>query len=96
MWEKGEVHVDTERYQRLVGKLIYLSRARPGLAFLVSMASPFIHSPFEEDLEVVCRILTYLKANPENGLFFKKTSERNVSIYGCLILKIEYMSGVIL
>jgi hypothetical protein len=40
-----------------------------------------MHSPFEEHLEAVYRILTYLKVNPGKGLFFKKTSERNVSIF---------------
>ncbi|CAJ2635918.1 unnamed protein product [Trifolium pratense] len=81
LWEKGSVPVDTGRYQRLVGKLIYLSHTRPDIAFSVSVVSQFMHSPFEEHLEAVYRILRYLKANPGKGLFFKKTSERNVSIF---------------
>jgi hypothetical protein len=40
-----------------------------------------MHSSFEEHLEAVYKILRYLKANPRKGLFFKKTSERNVSIF---------------
>jgi hypothetical protein len=40
-----------------------------------------MHSPFEEHLEAVYRILRYLKANPGKGLFFRKTNERNVSIF---------------
>lgn len=35
-----------------------------------------MHSPFEEHLEAVYRILGYLKGNPGKGLFFKKTSEK--------------------
>jgi hypothetical protein len=31
LWEKGSVPVDTGRYQRLVGKLIYLSHTRPDI-----------------------------------------------------------------
>ncbi|CAJ2656645.1 unnamed protein product [Trifolium pratense] len=81
LWEEGSVPVDTGRYQRLVGKLIYLSHTRPDIAFSVSVVSQFMHSPFEEHLEAVYRILRYLKANPGKGLFFKKTNERNVSIF---------------
>ncbi|CAJ2672360.1 unnamed protein product [Trifolium pratense] len=81
LWEEGSVPVDTGRYQRLVGKLIYLSHTRPDIAFSVSVVSQFMHSPFEEHLEAVYRILRYLKANPGKGLYFKKTSERNVSIF---------------
>lgn len=81
LWEEGSVPVDTGRYQRLVGKLIYLSHTRPDIAFSVSVVSQFMHSPFEEHLEAVYRILRYLKGNPGKGLFFKKTSERNVSIF---------------
>ncbi|CAJ2645380.1 unnamed protein product [Trifolium pratense] len=81
LWEEGTVPVDTGRYQRLVGKLIYLSHTRPDIAFSVSVVSQFMHSHFEEHLEAVYRILRYLKANPGKGLFFKKTSERNVFIF---------------
>ncbi|CAJ2653166.1 unnamed protein product [Trifolium pratense] len=81
LWEEGSVPVDTGRYQRLVGKLIYLSHTRPDIAFSVSVVSQFMHSSFEEHLEAVYRILRYLKANPGKGLFFKKTNERNVSIF---------------
>ncbi|CAJ2662733.1 unnamed protein product [Trifolium pratense] len=81
LWEKGNVPVDTGRYQRLVGKLIYLSHTRPDIAFSVSVVSQFMHSPFEEHLEAVYKILRYLKATPGKGLFFRKTNERNVSIF---------------
>jgi len=37
--------VDKERYQRLVGRLIYLSRTRPDIAFAVSVVSQFMHDP---------------------------------------------------
>ncbi|XP_050877706.1 uncharacterized mitochondrial protein AtMg00810-like [Lathyrus oleraceus] len=47
----------------------------------VSVVSQFMHSPFEKHLEAVYRILRYLKGNTGKGLFFKKTSERNVFIF---------------
>lgn len=45
---KPENVVDRERYQRLVGRLIYLSHTRPDISFAVSMVSQFMHSPGRE------------------------------------------------
>ena len=38
------------RYQRLVGKLIYLAQTRPDLAFILSVAIQYMHAPCEEYL----------------------------------------------
>jgi len=57
LWGEGSVLVDTRRYQRLVGKLIYLPYTRPNIAFSVSVVSQFKHSPYEEHLETVYTIL---------------------------------------
>lgn len=56
--KKGE-SVDTSHYQRLVGKLIYLSHTRPDIVFAITLVTRFMHSPYEH-LEVVYRILRYL------------------------------------
>ena len=37
--------IDKEKYQRLVGRLIYISHTHPDIAFVVSMVSQFMHSP---------------------------------------------------
>ena len=39
------IPVDKGRYQRLVGRLIYLSHTRPDIAYAISMVSQFMHSP---------------------------------------------------
>lgn len=78
--EKG-IPVETGRYQRLVGKLIYLSHARPDIAFSVSLVSQFMHTLYEEHLEAVYRILRYLKGTPGKGLFFKKNEQRSIETY---------------
>ncbi|KAL6347204.1 hypothetical protein AAG906_012785 [Vitis piasezkii] len=38
-----QVPADKQRYQRLVGKLIYLSHTRPDIAYAVSVVSQFMH-----------------------------------------------------
>ena len=55
--EKYEIPVDTGRYQRLVGKCIYLSHTRPDIAFVISVVSQYMHAPCEEHMEAVFRIL---------------------------------------
>ncbi|KAG8497018.1 hypothetical protein CXB51_008234 [Gossypium anomalum] len=73
--------VDKGQYQRLVGKLIFLSHTRPDIAFAVSLVSQFMHSPIKEHEEAVFRILRYLKSSPGKGLFFKKSEQRGIEAY---------------
>ncbi|RVX07414.1 Retrovirus-related Pol polyprotein from transposon RE1 [Vitis vinifera] len=79
--EKESTPVDRGRYQRLVGRLIYLSHTRPNIGFAVSAVSQFMHSPTEEHMEAVYRTLRYLKMTPGKGLFFKKTENRDTEVY---------------
>ena len=80
---RGEeiVPVDKGRYQRLVGKLIYLSHTRPDIAYSVSVVSQHMNNPSEDHLEAANRILRYLKMTPGHGLIFKKSTNRKVEIY---------------
>ena len=60
--------VDREKYQRLVGKLIYLSHTRPDIAFAVSVVSQHMQSPKEAQQEAAFKILRYLKGSPGKRL----------------------------
>lgn len=73
--------VDRERYQRLVGKLIYLTHTRPDISFIVSVISQFMHSPKERHLEAAYRVLRYLKGTPGKGLHFKKGENRFIEVF---------------
>ncbi|KAJ4723440.1 Retrovirus-related Pol polyprotein from transposon TNT 1-94 [Melia azedarach] len=73
--------VEKGRYQRLVGRLIYLSHTQPDIAYAISAVSQFMHSPLECHLEAVKRILSYLKAIAGKGLFFKKNDHLLVEAY---------------
>ncbi|KAK2975560.1 hypothetical protein RJ640_011573 [Escallonia rubra] len=79
--KEGSSTVDKGRYQRLVGRLIYLSHTRPDIGFSVSVVSQFMNDPTEEHLDAVYRILRYLKMTPGKGLFFKKGYRKNIDIY---------------
>ncbi|KAK0581627.1 hypothetical protein LWI29_016112 [Acer saccharum] len=70
-----------ERYQRLVGKLIYLSHTRPDIAYAVSVVSQFMHAPTESHMDAVLRILRYLKGAPGRGLMFSKNEHLDIEGY---------------
>ena len=50
MTESDGKPLDRERYQRLVGRLIYFSHTRPDIAFAVSVVSQYTHSSKESHL----------------------------------------------
>ena len=56
------------RFQRLVGKLIYLSHTRPNIAYVVSVVSQFMHCPSKDHMGAVIQIFYYLKSSPGKGL----------------------------
>ena len=74
----NQVPTDKERYQRIVGKLIYLSHTRLDIAYAISVVSQFMHCPSEAHMNAVTRILWYLKFSPGKGLMFKKNNHLNV------------------
>ncbi|XP_061354632.1 secreted RxLR effector protein 161-like [Gastrolobium bilobum] len=76
-----QVAADKNRYQRLVGKLIYLSHTRPDIAYSVSIMSRFMHSPSEQHMNAVYRILRYLKGSPGKGLLYCKNNEARIEGY---------------
>ncbi|RVW56491.1 Retrovirus-related Pol polyprotein from transposon TNT 1-94 [Vitis vinifera] len=77
----GSAPVDKGRYQRLVGKLIYLSHTRPNIGFSVSVVSQFMNNPTEKHMTAVIRILRHLKMTPGKGLFFQRTTNKEIEIF---------------
>ena len=59
---------------------MYLTHTRPDLAYALSVVSQFMHSPSEEHMNVVIRILRYLKSSPGKGILF--TKGHNLDIHG--------------
>ena len=70
---EGSAPIDRGRFQRLVGKLIYLSHTRLKIAFSISVVSQFMNNPIKEHMKVVYHILRYLKMTPRKGLYLKRT-----------------------
>ncbi|XP_020238720.1 uncharacterized protein LOC109817788 [Cajanus cajan] len=62
-----------DRYQRLVGRLIYLCFTRPELSYCVHTLSQFMQQPREEHYNAAIRMVIYLKGSPGQGILLKST-----------------------
>ena len=83
---KDQVPIDKGRYQRLVGRLMYLAHTRPDLAYALSIVSQFMHNPCEQHMNAVMHILRYLKSAPGKGILFTKNgNHEDINVYQMLI-----------
>lgn len=77
---EGAEPASQSKYQRLVGKLIYLSHTRPDTAYAVGVVSQFMHRPQKDHYEAALRVVRYLKGTVGHGVLFKRNKNRG--IYG--------------
>ncbi|GJU99891.1 ribonuclease H-like domain-containing protein [Tanacetum coccineum] len=55
-------------YEKLIGKLIYLTTTRPDNAYTVCCLSQFMHSPLRSHLKTAIKVIRYLKGSPGKGI----------------------------
>ncbi|RVX12128.1 Retrovirus-related Pol polyprotein from transposon RE1 [Vitis vinifera] len=80
--EPNQVSTDKGRYQKLVGRLMYLAHTRPDLAYALSVVSQYMHNPGEQHMNAVMRILRYLKNAPGKGILFaKNVDHQSIEVY---------------
>jgi hypothetical protein len=79
--DRTQGSIDKGRYQRLVGRLMYLSHTRPDLAHALSVISQYMHNPGEQHMSAVMRILSYLKGSPGKGVLFRKNGHFKIECY---------------
>ena len=58
---------DANRYQRLLGKLIYLTVTHPDIVYVVSDLSQFMQEPRRVHWEGALRVLAYIKRAQAEG-----------------------------
>ena len=76
-----QVPINREWYQKLVGRVIYLSHTRPDIAYAISLVSQFMHNPSEVHMEATLWVLRYLKSSPGRGILLSKNDHLNIIGY---------------
>lgn len=72
---------DSVGYQKLIGKLIYLTITRPDLCFAVQVLSQFMQRPKQSHMEAAMRVSRYVKGSPGLGLFYPVASQPTLVVY---------------
>ncbi|GJU60739.1 putative RNA-directed DNA polymerase [Tanacetum coccineum] len=62
-------------YQKLIGKLIYLTMTRPDISYVVQSLSQHMHAPLQSHFDIGLRVLRYLKLAPGSGVSFSKNCD---------------------
>lgn len=72
---------DITAYRRLIGRLLYLNNTRLGNNLATQQLSQFLYCPSKVHYHAGCRVIRYLKGNPERGLMFPRTSTLQILEY---------------
>lgn len=70
-----------EIYQKIIGKLIYLTLTRPDIVYTVHVLSLFMHSPKNVRLQAAKRVLRYLAGSKEQGILLASSSAAQLQAY---------------
>ncbi|GJW71778.1 ribonuclease H-like domain-containing protein [Tanacetum coccineum] len=65
-------------YQKLLGKLIYLTHTKPDIAYFVHCLAQHMHSPLKSHLSSALNVLRYLKGAPGKGIRYQYLDIRDI------------------
>ncbi|KAG0575163.1 hypothetical protein KC19_VG323300 [Ceratodon purpureus] len=69
---------DSSLYQRMVGKLIFLTHTRPDIAYAISVISKFMAHPQLPHAQAVKHLYRYLQGTTNLALAYRKGEENNL------------------
>ncbi|KAL3746442.1 hypothetical protein ACJRO7_015405 [Eucalyptus globulus] len=72
---------DPSIYQRLVGKLIYLTMTRPDISYAVQTLSQFMHSPKQSHMNAALKVVKYLKKCLGLGILLSRRCNMEMTAY---------------
>ncbi|KNA13496.1 hypothetical protein SOVF_116290 [Spinacia oleracea] len=79
--DKGDVLPSPTPYQRLVGRLIYLTITRPDISFTVQFLSQFMQQPTSVHMQAAIRLLRYISGNVSQGVLLASSSGATLTAY---------------
>ncbi|XP_019241201.1 PREDICTED: uncharacterized protein LOC109221191 [Nicotiana attenuata] len=72
---------DVRGYQRLIGKLLYLTMTRPDIVYSVQTPSQFMQAPKQSHLEAAYRVVRYVKNEHGLGILMSAIGDMTLSAY---------------
>ncbi|KAM3270116.1 hypothetical protein P3S67_030022 [Capsicum chacoense] len=72
---------DKGAYQRLIGKLLYLTGTRPDIAYGVETLSQYLQEPKKSHMDTAMRIVRYVKNQPGQGILISSKAIQNINAY---------------
>ncbi|XP_060170428.1 uncharacterized mitochondrial protein AtMg00810-like [Lycium barbarum] len=79
---EDQILPDPSSYQRLVGRLLYLTMTRPDFSFAVQVLSQYMHFTKVSHMETALRVVRYIKEAPGLGLLMlAEKTRRSVTRY---------------
>nr|GEW66585.1 ribonuclease H-like domain-containing protein [Tanacetum cinerariifolium] len=68
-------------YQKLIGKLIYLTHTMPNISYSVHCLSQFMHKPLKSHIKIALKVLRYLKGCPRKGIHIVKQPKPSLEAF---------------
>ena len=79
--DEGPLVTDATEYRSFAGALQYLTLTRPDIAHAVQQACLYMHAPREPHLNLVKRILRYIRVTLDLGLQLHSTPAASLTAY---------------
>ncbi|XP_016556586.1 uncharacterized mitochondrial protein AtMg00810-like [Capsicum annuum] len=73
-----EILIDQGMYQRIIGKLLYLTVTRPDIAYSVETLSQFL---LQSHMNAALRIIRYIKGKPSQGLLMSSSKKDTLTTH---------------
>ena len=78
---EDKAYEDITGYQRLIGRLLYLTNSRPDISYSVQLLSQFMQHPKQSHYDAALRIVRYVKQSPGQGILFSAASKPEITAF---------------